>query len=252
MSKLFKPLMISALVASAVGNVQAGTDASWVVSEGLTQKSLEYGISGSANSGNVDFVGVNLSATVMFGDSYITTEIDRALSEGIMTGGRDGAIVSSDAVTVTWGCNCISSIQSLGLFVGYASMDTSIEIFDEFTDNGSDSGLFLGASYPLISLERGQLAATFAFASFDGRSVSSFISSGALVNARLTGSTTGLSYGIAWSGALSSNMNYSVSAKINNYSFDVNRIANSTESGAVNLKLDRIYTILGAKVSYFF
>ena len=254
MSKLFKPLMISALVAGAVGNVQAASEVAFIPSAGITQKNLQYGRDFNDGSGtqvaDASFIGLNVGVTAVFDSFYVSGSIDQALTEG---GFNDDSNedASSDAITLTMGCNCLAGAEALTVFAGFTSIDILAEAAD-IKEDSNDSGFFFGASYPFVSTNSGQLTATVAYASLDGELNVSGSALGATV-LTFTGDTTGLSYGLAWSGAASEQMNYSLSVKINDYSFDASNLSDQTgASTSVGLNLDRVFTILGAKVTYFF
>ncbi len=245
MNRIIKSLLVGGLM-TAAASAHAESSVSWIPTNGLSYKMLQYGV-GSV-SADTSFMSMDLGIVAAFDGFYISADLDQALDDGSFDGGL-GYKGSSDVMNLTIGCNCLSFVQDLTVFAGYTSIDTLVDGGTAFQESANDAGFFVGASYPFVIANSGQLTASMAYASLDGKSL------GRLPTDDITflGDTTGISYGISWTSSLSANVNYSLSAKVNDYTFDLSSVSNS--AGATlpaTGSRDRVFTILGAKVTYFF
>ena len=122
--------------------------------------------------------------------------------------------------------------RGLGVFGGYKYTEFELKaqgpnILGEETDTKStEEGMFLGASYTFRVKQAGSLSFTIGYAFLDVDFSQGNISSSppptgfALQEFQFNASSTGLSYGVAWTGNLSSNWAYTLSLKHQDYSSD--------------------------------
>lgn len=244
MNKIIRSLLLAGLVTGSA-SVNAESYVSWIPTNGLSYKTLEYGV-GSA-SVNASFMSMNMGLVAAFDSFYMSLELDQALNNGEFDGGQ-GFEGSSDVMNLTIGCNCLSFAPDLTLFAGYTSIDTVVDGGVAFQEVATDAGFFVGGSHSLLTTNTGQLTASLAYAALDGESIGK-LSSG---NISFLGDTTGISYGVTWVSSLADNVNYSITAKVNDYTFDLNRAVSASGSSSASGSRARVFTILGAKVTYFF
>jgi len=264
--QLKNTLVYSALVMAGIGSQVQAAGATFIPSAGLTFKNAEYSTklssTASADVSEGDYVTLNLSLTAAFDTFYATLLLEQGLTEGDFSE-QGGGDITNDGVTFTVGCNCIDSVKDLSLFAGVNTIEATINSGLDDGDSATnlkevaeDSGLFFGASYPLVSNQNGRLTATLAYAALDGETKvtsDSFVGTLGTDTIIIKGDTTGLSYGIAWAGQLSETLDYSVSYKIQDYSTDADTISFGTTTGSLSdVELDRKFGMLSAQVTSYF
>ena len=111
--------------------------------------------------------------------------------------------------------------RGLSVYGGYKQGETEATLssvaFDTQQLVFSENGPFAGMAYGQPIGKKGTLAVSAAYASFDAESIVRFVGSGS--EFRSGGTTSGLSYGVSWTGSLSEGSYYRLFYKINEYKF---------------------------------
>ncbi|MFC1588956.1 hypothetical protein ACFL3P_01645 [Pseudomonadota bacterium] len=213
----------------------------WVPAVGVNMKSLEFDRSFDPSTTEATFIMADLTITAAFDDFYVQLNTNQPFSDEKTSDSIGEVVVERDDITLTVGCNCFF-IEKLTLFVGYNAGTTVVSGAvpgASFEESYKDSGFFVGGSYPLFSTDEGGLTAALAYAKLDGTvHIKDEITSS---NATFDGDTSGLSYGLTWTGGLTDSMNYSVSMKQQVYVFDTGLFA-----------VDQNYTNISVSVTFFF
>ena len=140
--------------------------------------------------------------------------------------------------------------RGLSVFGGYKLGETESNISP--VDGGvltltfSQRGPFAGMAYTQPIGTKGSVVVSAAYANLDGEVDINFVGTGTRFTSG--GSTSGLSYGIGWTGSLSENAYYRLSFKANNYTFKDKDLAFEGK----NLSNDENYRIFGLSVGTTF
>ena len=120
--------------------------------------------------------------------------------------------------TITLGYNLWRGLSVVG---GYKQGETEATLSSVAIDVLqlviSEKGPFAGIAYGQPIGKKGTLAVTAAYASFDGESIVRYVGLGS--EFKSGGSTSGLSYGVSWTGSLSERSYYRLLYKINEFKF---------------------------------
>jgi len=120
-----------------------------------------------------------------------------------------------------------------------------------------ENGYFLGVNYSHSFGNKGVLSVSGAYGLLDGVLKIVEADGNSATNQDFFSESTGLSFGVGWSGNISGNMNYRVGLKYINYNFDVSRIENKLTGTVTNvpsglLYIDEsIYSFYFGVINYF-
>jgi len=193
------------------------------------------------------FQMITYALTASYGRFFANLELE-AMIEGDSQYYRD----TSSNRTVTFDFKRSDSTITLGynlwrglsVFGGYKQGETEATLssvaFDIQQLVVSEKGPFAGIAYGQPIGKKGTLAVSAAYASFDAESIVRFVGFGA--EFKSGGTTSGLSYGVSWTGSLSESSYYRLSYKINEYRFkDKDQVFADTST-------DENYRIVGLSV----
>jgi hypothetical protein len=189
---------------------------------GSQSKQLKYQFAGIRI--NPTFQTLVYSLTASYGKFFSTAEVETMIQGDTQYVGNVGLATTtiieskrSDSA-LTLGYNLW---RGLSIFGGYKTGETESNLSP--TDGGvlklnfSQKGPFAGIAYGQSIGSKGTLAVSAAYASLNGDANVVFYGKGAEFVSG--GSTSGLSYGLSWTGALSEKGYYRLSYKINKYKF---------------------------------
>jgi hypothetical protein len=106
----------------------------------------------------------------------------------------------------------------ISVYTGY--LLTQIELHSSaFLENQDDAGIFVGGSLELFRGKNSSLSANIAYAQLNG--TAKRITAPSTVSFDVSGPTTGLSYGLSWTGQLGKNgRSYTLGYKVQDFRFD--------------------------------
>lgn len=214
----------------------------WIPTAGINLKSLEFKRPFDPSTTKATFTMLDLTVTAAFDTFYIQLNTNQPVSEEKTSDSIGEVVVERDDVTLTMGCNCLSTLEKLTVFVGYNTGTTLIrgtEPGSTFEESYKDSGFFVGGSYPLLKNNYGSLTGVAAYASLAGSL--HFQDEISATDIIVDGDTAGLSYGLTWNAGLSENMNYTISIKQQTYVFDTEKFS-----------MDKTFTSIAGTVTLFF
>lgn len=246
------------LLACPFLTTHAGDDLNFYPVVGVGQSNLEFtrkntGIKNTEQ--DFSFYVLNIAGVLSYKDFFINAASDIPLSSdsgydvdpGPHTNGV--AYVQRDEYNITVG---YGPLDWMTLFAGYANGHTQ---FTSTTDNsfGSvvdqrDRGAFGGLGLSSNIADQGSLSFDIAYADFDGsirlRTLDPAPNLAPFRDRRLTGTTTGYSYGLQWTAKFRQDMSYFVKLKIRQYKFEAEEAnANPQPQGAV---IEKNFTMLSA------
>ena len=240
--KIIRSTKVIAFFCALLIGQSAVAEVLWIPAVGLNMKSLQFDRSFDPSTTEATFTMADLTITAAFDDFYMQLNTNQPLSDEKTSDSIGEVVVERDDVTLTIGCNCLAALEKLTLFVGYnmgTTVITGTVPLSTFEESYKDAGFFIGGSYPLFSTDEGGLTAVLAYASLDGSvDIQDEITDS---NETFDGDTTGISYGLTWSGGLTEATNYSVAVKQQVYVFDTGLFS-----------VDQNYTNLSASVTFFF
>ena len=220
-------------------------------SVGIQTRNLEYQFLGIKIKPTFQTVAYSLAAT--HGRMFANLELE-AMIEGDTQYIRD--VVNNRTTTIeskrsdsaaTLGYNLW---RGLSVFAGYKLGETESNLSP--ADGGvlkfifSQKGPFAGVAYGQSIGSKGSIAISTAYASLRGEADVQFIGTG---SSFITGGTTsGLSYGISWTGVLSERAYYRLSLKTNSYKFKDKDLGFEGK----DLSTDEDYRIFGLAVGTSF
>lgn len=191
---------------------------------GIQSKQLEYQFVGATIK--PAFQTVVYSLTTSYGKFFVNAELETMIESTPQYSGDPASRTtttidsqrSDSAITLGY-----SLWRGLSIFGGYKLGETESNISP--TDGGvlklvfSQRGPFAGLAYaqPIGTKGKGSLVASVAYAGFKGEADVRFL--GTASEFTTDGTSSGLSYGIGWNGALSERAYYRLSFKINKYKF---------------------------------
>lgn len=225
---------------------------------GIGQSNLEFT---RKNSGiadteqNYSFYVINIAGVLSYKDFFINAATDIPLSNdsayNVNADQNTNGVthVQRDEYSITAG---YGPFDWMSLFAGYANGHTE---FTSTTDDGygyisdqRDRGIFGGLGFSTNIAKHGSLSFDIAYANFDGsirlRTLDPAPTLAPFRDRRLTGSTTGYSYGLQWTAKFRTDMSYFVKLKIRQYKFEAEEAnTNPQPTGAV---IEKNFTMLSA------
>src|SRR5712692_9285647 len=205
------------LIASSLGMAHAAESNVTIVS-GLDVgfKKLRLDTGSGAGAFNPSFVTVNPSIVLGYSSVYASLSYDKSVSADPEIGAATVTDYSRTDSTFTLGYRLN---QSFSLFAGYAE---GANKFNTTTFGGglividyTEKGPFAGVAYTKTFSDKGSLGMSIGYAKLDG-DLKVDIPPGTSFS-RFKGDTTGLSYGLTWSGPLTGSLSYRVGLKAIRY-----------------------------------
>ncbi|MDH5631531.1 MAG: hypothetical protein OEZ10_00905 [Gammaproteobacteria bacterium] len=231
-----------------------------VVGGAINYKKLEFAIGNSTFNPNL--TTFDLSLTGAYKGVYASINYDESIKDAYIydysSSGQDDTIM-------------IMSRRDSGFTLGYA-FSNSLSLFGGYLDGATEvwrpanytaivnsepdrfniraeinmKGPFAGIGYSLPVGERSSLSANIAYADMEG----DFIFDEGATQGKISGDTTGFSYGINLTGPVVESMVYRVGFKVNRYKFEDTDYDAST--GGDDFTHDQNYTIFYVGLSNYF
>jgi hypothetical protein len=242
----------------SIGNTFAADEISVYPVVGVGNSSLEFV---RESPGNTDvseggtFYVFNVAGVVTYRDFFLNLATDipltdisfyetpaRSANEGLTNIHREDYSLTLGYTPIDW----------MTVFAGYAIglTDITTRTVNSYTflSQYDDRGFFAGLNFSTILAGKGSLSFDLAYANFDGalrtRNNDPAIMPEIALNRdrRVTGPTTGFSYGLQWTAKLRNDMSYYIKLKKRDYSFE----AEDSDSGPPpgGLTVDQDFTML--------
>lgn len=232
---------------------------------GISNKTLRFDIADIQFEPS--FLSLDFSLAAAKGKFFSSIQIDQSILDNLNpgvneddAGGGGGgntnevAVFSRDDVAISVGYNFW---KSANVFGGYKAGRTEVDFFNSNDPNFEnlnvklqEYGPFLGASYAISYGETATLGLSIAYASMKGE-----FKSGSKDNkgpGETEGDTTGFSYGVSWSNAISEKFGFTLGVKINRYKFKDTALTGDSQDPVNGLSSDENFTIMYLKISNYF
>jgi hypothetical protein len=183
---------------------------------------------------------------------YVLVEFERPLSQDISIvqplAQPVQISIEREDNTLTVGYNLW---RSLNLFVGRKSGRTNVESDVLGTASSTkaagyrytEKGYFVGASYSFDFGARGQLGLSLAYAELPTEVVATYYAIPAVGTEFTSGTTSGTSYGVKWTGPLAPQLDYSIGYKLSKYEF-TDKALTADSGGGFGLSTKQDYKTL--------
>jgi hypothetical protein len=184
-------------------------------------KKLRLDTGSGGNVFNPSFVTINPSIVLGYRSFYASLSYDKSVSADPDIGqGAGGTVVSvtdysrtDSTFTLGYRLN-----QSFSLFAGYTEgankFVTAVVGGGFIVTDYTEKGPFAGVAYTKTFGDKGSLGMSIGYAKLDGDLKTDISTVGVFPN---KGDTTGLSYGLSWSGPLTGSLSYRVGLKATQY-----------------------------------
>jgi hypothetical protein len=189
-------------------------------------KRLKLDVNGARSSFSPSYVSVNPTIALGYKSFYASVTYDKALSAGT---GSDEVQGTTGPVASTLDFSRADSTLTLGYRLNpswsvFAGLTNGTSTFTQTTFDTTitvtrttyaEKGPFVGVAYTRAFGDKGSLGLSVAYARLDGELHTITRPGSILFDA--TGNTSGLSYGVTWSGSLTGSLGYHVGVKATRY-----------------------------------
>lgn len=184
---------------------------------GVTASNLDYRRAAASDNRRTSLNSLSLSLAATGEKWYGRLNTELPLAPGFFLGGGGGAqTIKRTDYSLTAGYAVTPTISMYG---GYLYTLINMSASSGFIEDQTDSGPFIGGSWEMYRGKTSSVSVNVAYASLNGSATRT--TAPATVNFDVTGPTTGLSYGISWTGQLGKNgRTYVLSYKIQDFKFE--------------------------------
>jgi len=184
---------------------------------GVTASNLDYRRAAASDNRKTSLNSLSLSLGVAGEKWYGRLNTELPLAPGFFLGGAGGAqAIKRTDYSLTGG---YAVTPSISLFGGYLYTLINMSASSGFVEDQTDNGPFIGSSWEMYRGKASSVSVNVAYANLNGSATRT--TAPATVNFDVTGPTTGLSYGISWTGQLGRDgRTYVLSYKIQDFKFE--------------------------------
>lgn len=234
----------------------AGSDSALTIVGGaaINFKNSDFDVGGKKLSPS--FITLDISGALAYDKYYIAFNYDPTLKEHLehdtdinQSGEQEDTYLNITRVDYSTAIG-MNVWETVNIFAGWKFGETAVNSFSNarsiqagnFQDINfelyfREEGPFVGTSYTYKHKDKGNLSLSLAYAQMAGE-----IELKSIVQKEiLDGDTTGLSYGLEWSGPLSNNMIYKLGYKAHRYRFKQDGLASNGEDFSSDVLFNMFY-----------